>query len=88
VWYGTPVVEGERRRRLSDKERNRSGAACREARGRKTYTTHEEFGGYVRRLGIPVRNVPPPPEERKRELFLFQGPGEASRRQEDLEEGE
>ena len=41
----------------------------------KRYATHEEFEAAWRCLGIPVKNVTPKKgEERKQELFLFQGP--------------
>ena len=34
----------------------------------KRYATHEEFEAAWRRLGIPVKNVTPPPAERKQEV--------------------
>ena len=42
------------------------------------YSTHEEFDAALRRLGIPVKDVTPRKgEERKHDIFLFQGPDES-----------
>jgi hypothetical protein len=41
----------------------------------KRYSTHEEVIAAFERLGIPVRDTTAKrPEDRKQELFFFQGP--------------
>ena len=49
-------------------EKNKSGEEP------KRYTTHEEFIARMRSLGVPCEDVTPPPEDRKQEIHLFQGP--------------
>jgi hypothetical protein len=57
----------------------------------KRYATHEEFEAAWRRLGIPVKNVTPPPEARKHEVIPFGSERYRewlARRREEEEEGD